>query len=109
MTTYTLRLEDAKHPLFQGIPAAGSLTDEPYNSRANPRGQVKVLMTADESSYQGGTMGADHPMTWCHSYDGGRSWYTQLGHSGQLYSDQSFQKLLLNGVRYVAGNPDFKC
>lgn len=109
LTTFTLRLEDPEHPLVGGIPAAWKVTDEPYNFRTNPRAKVKVLMTADESSYKGGTMGADHPITWCHSYQGGRAWYTQLGHRAELYADPTFQTLLLQGVRYAAGRAALRC
>ena len=45
----------------------------------NPRGSVHVLQTLDESSYTGGEMGADHPITWCHPQGGGRAFYTGLG------------------------------
>lgn len=109
LTPFTLRLEDPKHPLVQGIPPTWRLTDEPYNFRSSPRAKVKVLMNADETSYTGGTMGADHPITWCHSYQGGRAWYTQLGHRAELYADPTFQTLLLQGMLYAAGSPGLKC
>ena len=36
-------------------------------------------------TYTGGTMGFDHPITWCKDYQGGRSFYTGLGDTvGQL-------------------------
>ena len=62
------------------------ISDEWYNFKANPRSTVHVLQTLDESSYNfqphpfirnwGTLMGADHPITWCQVYDGGRVWYT---------------------------------
>ena len=44
----------------------------------------------DEKSYTGATMGADHPNTWCQDFDGGRSWYTGLGHMKENYSEPNF-------------------
>lgn len=66
------------------------ITDELYNYRANPRGQVQVIATVDEREYDGGTMGTDHPIAWCHAFDGGRSWYSGLGHDAAIYADRHF-------------------
>ena len=63
----------------------GSREEEWYNFRSNPRGTVRVLATVDEKTYipNGYTgssgMGEDHPISWCHSYDGGRAWYPRHG------------------------------
>jgi uncharacterized protein len=91
-----------------GVPASATwtVTDEIYNYRSNPRGQVQVTATVDERDYQGGTMGADHPISWCHAYDGGRAWYTGLGHDIKLYADPGFEAQLLQGLRYAAGLSD---
>src|SRR5690606_17586939 len=76
-------------PEHQGVPSgpAWAVRDELYNYRDNPRPRVQVLATLDESRYRGGTMGDDHPISWCHAFDGGRSWYTGLGHDVALYAD----------------------
>ena len=86
-----------------GVPlgAAWTVTDEIYNYRSNPRNAVRVTATVDERDYKGGTMGADHPIAWCHSYDGGRAWYTGLGHDAKLYSDPQFEAQLRRGLRYA--------
>ncbi|MGH8028159.1 MAG: ThuA domain-containing protein [Pseudoxanthomonas sp.] len=87
-----------------GIPdgPAWTVTDEIYNYRSNPRNAVRVTATVDERDYTGGTMGADHPIAWCHSYDGGRAWYTGLGHDAKLYADPRFEAQLRRGLRYAA-------
>lgn len=77
--------------------------DELYNYRSNPRGTVQVIATIDERMYQGGTMGADHPIAWCHAFDGGRSWYTGLGHDTALYRNGDFLAHLRQGLLYAAG------
>jgi len=89
---------------FEDRPAPSwTVTDEIYNYRDNPRERVRVLATVDERDYDGGTMGADHPIAWCHAYDGGRSWYTGLGHDAAIYGDPVFQAHLARGLRYAAG------
>jgi type 1 glutamine amidotransferase len=102
--TATVRVADATHPATAGLPAAWSRSDEWYNYRTNPRPMVHVLTTLDESTYSGGTMGADHPNTWCRAYDGGRAFYTGMGHTQASYSETGFRSLLLGGIRYAAQN-----
>lgn len=79
------------------------IRDELYNYRDNPRPRVQVIATVDEGLYQGGTMVADHPISWCHAFDGGRSWYTGLGHDEAVYRDRMFVAQLRQGLRYAAG------
>jgi type 1 glutamine amidotransferase len=62
-----------------------------------------VLLRIDESSYNGGTMGENHPMAWCHAYDGGRAWYTALGHTKESYSDPLFLQHVWGGIAWAAG------
>ncbi|MEP6906627.1 MAG: ThuA domain-containing protein [Pseudoxanthomonas sp.] len=82
------------------------ISDEIYNFRSNPRERVRVLATVDEIDYTGGSMGEDHPIAWCRAFDGGRSWYTGLGHSIAMYDDAVFQQQLTRGLRYVSGMSD---
>ena len=79
------------------------VTDELYNYRSNPREHVQVLATVQETDYDGGTMGADHPIAWCHAFDGGRAWYSGLGHGIELYADPVFLAQLRRGLRYATG------
>jgi type 1 glutamine amidotransferase len=62
-----------------------------------------VLLRVDESSYQGGTMGEDHPLAWHHEFDGGRAWYTAMGHTVESYSDGLFLQHILGGITWAAG------
>jgi type 1 glutamine amidotransferase len=100
----TVRVEDAVHPSTRGLPDPWTRTDEWYDFRASPRPGVHVLLTLDESSYHGGGMGADHPVAWYHDYDGGRAWYTALGHVREAYRDAAFRAHLLGGIAYAAGD-----
>lgn len=80
-----------------------AVTDEIYNYRRNPRPFVQVLATVDESSYEGGTMGADHPIAWCRPMGRGRSWYTGFGHDAAVYADANVLALLRRGLAYATG------
>ncbi len=82
------------------------VTDELYNFRRNPRPDVDVIATVDESLYEGGTMGGDHPIAWCHARLGGRAWYTGLGHDPALYDDPTFRAHLARGLRFATAQSD---
>jgi type 1 glutamine amidotransferase len=77
--------------------------DEWYNYTTNPREDVHVLITLDESTYTGGSMGADHPLAWCHNFEGGRSWYEGAGHTDVTWTDPLFLSHVLGGIEWTAG------
>ncbi|MEN3614394.1 ThuA domain-containing protein [Plantactinospora sp. ZYX-F-223] len=99
----TLKVADRVHPSTRTLPLRWNRTDEWYNFRANPRGKVHVLATLDETTYTGGGNGHDHPIAWCHNYDGGRSWYTGGGHTDESFAEPLFRTHLLGGLRSAAG------
>jgi cytochrome c len=99
----TVHVVDREHPATRPLPEVWPRTDEWYNFRMNPRGKVHVLATLDEKTYSGGTMGADHPIAWCQNFDGGRSWYTAMGHTAESYSDPLFLLHLWGGIQGAAG------
>jgi type 1 glutamine amidotransferase len=98
-----LVVEDRTHDSTSHLDAIWERTDEWYNFRTNPRASVNVLITLDESTYPGGTMGADHPIAWYHNYDGGRAWYTGLGHTAETFAEPAFIQYLLGGIRWASG------
>jgi type 1 glutamine amidotransferase len=91
------------------LPNRWTRTDEWYNYRTNPRPDVRVLATLDESTYNDGGMGADHPISWCHPYDGGRSWYTGMGHTKESFTDPLYLSHVLGGIKMTAGAAKFNC
>jgi len=105
----TIRVENRAHAATAGLSPTLSRTDEWYNFRTNPRSSARVLATLDESSYSGGSMGSDHPHTWCKTYQGGRSFYTGSGHTQSSYSETGFRAVLLGGIRYAANRTKADC
>ena len=97
---------DRVHPSTRGLPVKWTRVEEWYNFSSNPRPRVHVLATLDESTYSGGSMGADHPISWCQFYDGGRAWYTAMGHASETYAEPLFARHLLGGIQFAAGYPD---
>ncbi|GGV72283.1 Crp/Fnr family transcriptional regulator [Streptomyces griseoloalbus] len=95
-------IEDRGHPATRHLPPVWHFTDEWYDFRTNPRGRVRVLVRADESSYDGGGMGDDHPLAWCRDQGEGRVFYTALGHAAEAYADADFRAHLLGGITWAA-------
>jgi type 1 glutamine amidotransferase len=99
----TIHIEDSNHPSMKDLPVIWRRTDEWYNFRSNPRGTAHVLAALDETTYSGGKMGYDHPIAWCQEIDGGRSWYTAMGHTVESYAEPLFRLHLLGGIESAAG------
>ncbi|WP_372797750.1 ThuA domain-containing protein [Pontiella sp.] len=99
-----LVVEDRRHPATRHLPEEWIVTDEWHRFGSNPRKNVRVLISVDEESYQGEQkMGGDHPFVWCHEYDGGRAFFTSLGHTKAIYSDSKFERLIEGALRWAAG------
>ncbi len=129
--TATVRTEadDHEHLPIAGLPASYSRLDEWYNFQSpenpsvggggvdfSPRPAVHVLQNVDEASYDEEDDNAtddDHPVTWCQRYDGGRSFYTAMGHvedSFDAASANNILSLILGGLEVTAGTaPDPVC
>ncbi|KQZ85302.1 hypothetical protein ASD56_02830 [Microbacterium sp. Root166] len=103
--TATMRVESPGHPSTTMLPTEWVRFDEWYNFTTNPREDVHVLITLDESTYNpgNGAMGADHPLAWCHNFEGGRSWYEGAGHTDVSWSDPLFLEHILGGIEWTAG------
>lgn len=95
-------VKDKTHRSTAHLPTRWERWDEWYNYKSIYPG-IKVLATLDETTYEGGANGDNHPIAWYHEYDGGRSWYTGLGHTDESYKEPNFLKHLLGGIQYAIG------
>ena len=95
-----LLVKDKNHLSTKHLPDSWERKDEWYNFKSmNP--DVKVLISIDENSYTGGKNGDTHPMAWYHLYDGGRAFYTELGHTEESFSEPFYLQHLLGGIQYA--------
>ncbi|SHI43445.1 cytochrome c [Arenibacter nanhaiticus] len=98
----TLKVTNKAHQATKSLGAIWVKTDEWYNFKdINP--DINVLIAIDETSYEGGTNGDNHPISWYHDYDGGRSFYTEMGHTDDTFTDTAFLAHLLGGIKYAMG------
>jgi len=93
---------DQNNPATKHLPKEWTRKDEWYNFKDIQK-DLHVLITIDEKSYEGGQNGDFHPMAWYHEYDGGRAFYTELGHTDESYSDPLYLKHILAGIQYAIG------
>jgi cytochrome c len=99
-------VNDGDHPASENLPAEWIRTDEWYNIRyVNP--DVNVLLSVDETSYDTGkdVPKESHPVSWYHEFDGGKAFYTALGHTAESYSDPIFLDHLWSGIMWSATDP----
>ncbi len=84
------------------LPDTWERFDEWYNFK-NINPATHTLLRIDESSYTGGKNGEQHAMAWYHEYDGGRAFYTALGHTDASYTESLFIEHLSGGIKWVLG------
>jgi cytochrome c len=97
-----VKVIDKTHISTKHLPETWPRTDEWYNYK-DIKPEINILLNLDEKSYEGGTNGDSHPIAWYRDFDGGRTWYTGLGHTDECYSDEAFLNMLWGGIQYAAG------
>jgi type 1 glutamine amidotransferase len=98
--TADFRIQDKKHPTTAFLPDPWRRVDEFYNFK-NINPDFKTLITIDEKSYEGGTNGDFHPMSWCHEFEGGRAFYTNFGHTHEAYEEPLVRRHILEGIKWA--------
>lgn len=115
--TAMIDVQDRNFPGMEVFPDRFMWTDEWYQFKEEKYSEnIKVLLTVDESTYNtyakwgdkvGGDMGV-HPISWYQDYDGGRSFYTALGHISEVYSDPWFLSHVYGGIYWAATGKGIK-
>lgn len=100
--TAFIDVRDTTHISTFFLPRRWQRWDEWYSFK-NIQSDLKILASLDETSYKGGINGDNHPIAWYHEFDGGRAFYTGLGHTKESYSDSLFLRHLLGGIQYAMG------
>ncbi len=109
---FEVKVLNAEHPSTNFLPPTWHIKQDEcyYMDRLNP--DIHVLLAADLSTvedekkkeYPGDTFGDRFPTSWCHATDGGRQWYTSLGHRSEHYSDPMLMRHILGGIVWVLGD-----
>ena len=105
---FDIKVIERNHPSTSFLPDIWKWEDECYYiNNLNP--DIHVLLAVDlttiedenRDEYPGSTFGDLFPLAWYHQFDGGREWYTALGHKPEQYSDSLFRQHLLGGIKWV--------
>jgi type 1 glutamine amidotransferase len=105
---FEIRVIDPSHPSTSVLDSVWTWQDECYfMDHLNP--DIHVLLAvdlntvedADKETYPGTVFGDHFPLCWCHNFDGGRQWYTALGHDAEHYQDNRFRQYLAGGIRWT--------
>ena len=109
--TAELEVIDRTFPGLERMPDRFGFTDEYYEFGEEMSDGLNYILTIDENTYDpvadwgqvaGDGMGAFHPLAWYQAFDGGRSFYTALGHLPAVYSDELFLEHLYGGIYWAA-------
>jgi uncharacterized protein len=100
--TAVIDVVDGNHISTSHLSEQWEREDEWYNFQ-NFNENVNILLKLDTDTFEGSEHPGDHPIAWYHEYDGGRAFYTGLGHTQASYSEPAFLDHLLGGILYAAG------
>ena len=101
-----VEVQDKAHPAGRQLPTEWQRSDEWFNWQPNPAGNVNVVANLRERSYVDkgtGANGWEHPISWCRDYDGGRSFYTGMGHTPESFGEANLRQHLKGAVQWAAG------
>jgi uncharacterized protein len=114
--TATMKVENPNFPGMDRFAKRFLFTEEWYEFDAPRSDALKYLLSVDEKTFKpaadwgtkkGAGMGAFHPVSWYHEYDGGRAFYTALGHLAATYSDPNFLHHIYGGIYWAATGNGF--
>lgn len=105
---FAVNILDANHPSVKHLPRRWVRVkgDEFYYLKQLSV-NLHVIAVNDATTLRGederrlDTFGDVFPSVWCHEFDGGRAWYTSLGHDKGDYMDEEFRKHILGGIEWV--------
>ncbi|WP_075590725.1 ThuA domain-containing protein [Labilibacter marinus] len=108
--TALVEVKEGTHPSVLHLPQKWLWSDEWYNFEKIEVDKLNVVLTVDETSYDYSAgyddiplsgMGDEHPIAWYHEYEGGRVFYTSLGHKPEVYKNNNFLKHILGAIYWT--------
>jgi type 1 glutamine amidotransferase len=110
---FPIKVVDHNHPSTRFLGETWAWEDECYYiDQLNP--DIHIVLAADltniedekKAEYPGTTFGHYFPTAWYHEFEGGRQFYTSLGHKAEYYQDETFLKHLLGGIQWAMKEKD---
>ncbi len=116
--SFNVHVLDKKHVATKNLLPTWQTNDECYFFKEfNP--SIKVLLVSDISAIKENAdiknitpdvFGNRYPAAWCQEFDGGKIFYTALGHSQEDYANPTYLAHILEGLKWVTDKkkPDYK-
>jgi type 1 glutamine amidotransferase len=110
LQTFRVEVKDHHFPATRNLPDSFEWTDECYfNAHLNP--DIHPLLVTDRTKlsdldkvkFDPNSFPNPLPLCWYHQFDGGREFYTALGHRKEEYSDPILYGLIENGILWAIG------
>lgn len=98
-----LSLADGAGEVAEGLPESFAFVDEWYDFN-HLNMTTRPVLKIDRDSYVGAIAAGVERIAWFHEYDGGRAFYTNLGHADETYASELFRRHLLSGLVYAVGD-----
>jgi type 1 glutamine amidotransferase len=107
---FTIKVIDKNHPSTKFLGDTWEWEDECYyTNQLNP--DIRVLLAVDlntinddkKGEYPGQVFGTTFPLAWYHEFEGGRQFYTSLGHKAEYYKDEKYLRHLWGGIQWAMG------
>lgn len=95
-----LRRVDADHQATRGMPARFERSDEWYYID-DYDAEALLLVSLDPASI-GEKDGNPNPISWARAFDGGRVFYTAMGHTAESFAEPLFLRHVAGGLRWAA-------
>jgi type 1 glutamine amidotransferase len=107
--SFSVQVINKTHPATKKLSTKWETNDECYYFKEiNP--DVTFLLFSDISNIKEeknsknvrpDTFGNRSPAAWCHDFDGGKAWYTALGHSKEDYSNLTYLAHIIEGLKWL--------
>jgi type 1 glutamine amidotransferase len=111
LQTFTVKVKDPNDPSTKHFSSTFEWKDEFYfldhmadGLHVLLAGDLATLVDPLKDDYPGKKFGDEFPLAWKHEVEGGRAWYTALGHQKEHYSDPVFMQHILGGILWAIGS-----
>ncbi len=101
-STVTITNHEPNHPIVKAWGEEITLKDEIYQFKNWQPEKVRVLMSLNMEKTS--LKKPYHiPICWCKSYGQGKVFHMSLGHREDIWTNETYQKSILGGIRWIVG------
>ncbi len=104
----TMKVVSPKFPGCQGLGESFKLNDEWYTHK-NFSPDIHVILVQETKGMDGEDYKRPpYPSTWARKHQKGRVFYTSMGHREDVWTNETFRKILLGGIAFALGEVEIE-